>query len=95
VEILLGLIFGAVVGLAVHYALPHRDQRGALLAPLAGSAASGVSWAVLTWADLGAGTPVPWIVAIVAPAVTTLILVPVLARTRQRSDAAYRGRRAA
>ena len=94
-EILLGLIFGAVVGLVVHYVLPHRDQRGALLAPVAGAAASGVSWTLLTWAGLGADTPLPWIVAFVAPAVTTLILVPALTRARQRSDAALRGHHAA
>lgn len=91
-QILLGLILGAVVGLAAHFALPHRDLRGAALAPLAGAAASGLSWTILTWAGLGADSPVPWIVAVIAPAVTTLLLVPALSRARQRRDDVVRAR---
>lgn len=92
-QILLGLIIGAVVGLAVHFALPHRDVRGTALAPFAGAAAAGVSWTALTWAGLGADSFVPWVVAIVASAATTLVLVPALTRVRLHSDAAERAQR--
>lgn len=91
-QIVLGLIIGAVVGLAVHFALSHRDLRGAALAPIAGASAAAVSWTGFTWAGLGAETPVPWIVAVVAPALTTLVLVPALTRARLRADAALRER---
>ena len=91
-QILLGLIIGAVVGLAAHFALPHRDLRGAALAPLAGAAASGIAWTVLTWAGFASDSPVPWIVAVLAPAATTLVLVTVLSRIRRRGDAALRAR---
>lgn len=91
-QILLGLIIGAVVGIAVHFVLPHRGLRGAALAPLVGAAAAAVSWTALTWAGLGADTPVPWIVAVIAPALTTLVLVPVLTRARRRADTAIRER---
>lgn len=91
-QILLGLIIGAVVGLAVHFALPHRDLRGTALAPFVGAAAAGVSWTVLTWAGVGADSFVPWLVAIIAPTVTTFALVPLLTRARLHSDATERAR---
>ncbi|MDF2666488.1 MAG: putative rane protein [Microbacterium sp.] len=91
-EILLGLIIGAVIGLGVHFALPHRDVRGATLAPFAGAAASAVTWTVLTWAGFTAASPLLWLAAIAAPALTTLALVPLLSRTRRRRDAADRAR---
>jgi Na+/proline symporter len=92
VQILLGLIIGAVVGLAAHFALPHRDLRGVALAPLAGAAASGISWTTLTWVGFASDSPIPWIVAIVAPVMTMLVLIPALSRVRQRDDAALRSR---
>lgn len=92
-QILLGLIIGAVVGLAVHFTLGHRDLRGAALAPLVGAAASGVVWTAATWAGLGVDSPILWIVAVVAPAATTLVLIPLLSRVRERADADERARR--
>ena len=91
-QILRGLILGGVVGLAVHFALPHRDTRGAALAPLAAAAAASVSWTVVTWAGFGVGSVVPWIVAILASGATALTLVPALSRARLRSDEATRRR---
>jgi len=89
-EILLGLIVGAVIGLGIHFALPHRGERGVALAPFAGAAASAVSWTALTWAGLTVASPLLWLVAIAAPALTTLVLIPLLSRTRVRRDAADR-----
>lgn len=91
-QILLGLIIGAVVGLVAHVALPHRDTRGAALAPFAGAAASGVVWTALTWAGLGIDSPVLWLTAVIAPAVTTFPLVMVLTRRRHARDADERAR---
>ncbi|MDQ1121801.1 hypothetical protein [Microbacterium trichothecenolyticum] len=91
-QILLGLILGAVVGLAAHASLPHRALRGAALAPFAGAAATAVVWTALTWAGLGLDSPVLWIVAVAAPALTTFLLVPLLSRARQSHDAADRAR---
>ena len=72
--------------------LPHRALRGPALAPLAGAAAAAVSWTAVTWSGVGADSPVPWIVAVLAPAVTTLVLIPALSRARVRSDDAVRSR---
>ena len=91
-EILLGLIVGAVIGLGIHFALPHRVVRGVALAPFAGAAASAVTWTVLTWAGLTVASPLLWLAAIAAPALTTLVLIPLLSRTRLRRDAADRAR---
>lgn len=91
-QILLGLILGAVVGLAAHVSLPHRDLRGAALAPFAGAAAAAVVWTALTWVGMGPDSPVLWLVAIAAPALTTFLLVPLLNRVRRARDAAERAR---
>ncbi|MDQ1110762.1 hypothetical protein QE418_000210 [Microbacterium testaceum] len=91
-QILLGLIIGAVIGLAVHFALPHRHLRGVVLAPLAGAAAAAVVWTALTWMGLGVDSPILWIVAVLAPAATTLALVPLLTRSRVARDEADRVR---
>ncbi len=91
-QILLGLIIGAVVGLAAHFAMPHRDTRGAALAPFAGAAASAVVWTALTWAGVGIDSPVLWLVAVLAPVVTTFPLVVLLGRVRRSHDDAERSR---
>ncbi|MBN9211526.1 MAG: hypothetical protein BGO45_11165 [Microbacterium sp. 71-36] len=91
-QILLALIFGAVVGLAAHFVLPHREVRGVALAPVTGAAAAGVSWTLLTWVGIGFDSPVPWIVSIVAPAVATLVLLPIVSRVRLHADADLRAR---
>ncbi|MDQ1083830.1 MULTISPECIES: hypothetical protein [Microbacterium] len=91
-EILLGLILGAVIGLAAHFSLPHRELRGAALAPLAGAAAAAVVWTALTWSGLGADSPILWLVAVLAPAATVFALVPLVTRARVARDEADRAR---
>lgn len=91
-QILLGLLLGAVVGLAVHFVLPYRDLRGTALAPVVGAAAAAVSWTALTWAGIGADSFVIWLAAVIAAAVTSLVLVTALSRARVRSDAVERAR---
>ncbi|MDQ1137057.1 putative membrane protein YeaQ/YmgE (transglycosylase-associated protein family) [Microbacterium sp. SORGH_AS 1204] len=91
-QILLGLILGAVIGLAAHFTLPHREVRGAALAPLAGAAAAAVVWTALTWMGFGVDAPVLWLVAVLAPAATVFALLPLLSRARLSRDAADRAR---
>lgn len=89
--ILLALIAGCVVGLAVHFTLPHRETRGAALAPAAGTVVAGLVWTALTWAGLSETNPWLWLASFAAP----LIVWPgVLALTRHRraKDAAERVR---
>ncbi len=91
-QILLGLIIGAVIGLAAHFSVPHREVRGAVLAPLAGAAAAAVVWTASTWAGLGVDSPLLWLLAVVAPAATTFVLVPTVTRRRLARDQRERAR---
>lgn len=90
-QILLGLLIGAVIGLVAHVALPGRHLRGAALAPLAGTASAGIVWTALTWMGLG-DSPLPWVLAVVASTATAFSLVPLVTRSRRARDAADRAR---
>jgi uncharacterized membrane protein YeaQ/YmgE (transglycosylase-associated protein family) len=92
VQILLGILVGAVIGLGARYAVHQRLTRGAALAPLAGAASAAVAWTALTWLGLGVDNPLLWLSALVVPALVTVPLVVVLAATRSRADAAARDR---
>ncbi|MGP3536141.1 hypothetical protein ACTU3I_15200 [Microbacterium sp. RD1] len=91
-QILLGIILGAVVGLAVHYVAPQRLTRGVALAPLVGAASAAVAWTVLTWLGLAVDNPLLWLAALVVPAVVTIPVVFSLAASRARRDADARAR---
>lgn len=91
-QILLGILLGAVVGVAVHFAMPHRLTRGAALAPVAGAAASAAVWTILTWIGLGADSPLVWLAALAVPVLVTVPLVAVLGSARTHRDAAERAR---
>ena len=90
-QILLGLVIGAVIGLAAHFALPGRHLRGAALAPLAGAASAAVVWTALTWAGLGE-SPLVWVLAVIAPVATTVLLVVLPPPAPRPPDAADRSR---
>lgn len=91
-QLLLGILIGAVIGVAVHFGLPQRNTRGAGLAPLLGAAVGAVSWTALTWAGLGVDNPLLWLSAIVLPAVVTIPVIAWLSASRSRADAAARER---
>lgn len=91
-QILLGLILGAVIGLAAHVTLPHRELRGAALAPCAGAAAAALVWTAATWMGLGVDSPVLWLVVVIAPAATSFALVPAVTRARLARDAQDRAK---
>ncbi|WOF24455.1 hypothetical protein N8K70_07255 [Microbacterium betulae] len=88
--ILLALIASAVCGVAIHYALPHRDLRGVAVVPATSTAAAAVLYAGLTWAGLGEANVWQWVLTIVASAVVGLAIGAVLGRTRAARDAAER-----
>jgi uncharacterized membrane protein YeaQ/YmgE (transglycosylase-associated protein family) len=92
VQILLGILLGAVVGGLVHLIAPHRDTRGIALGPVAGAAAGGGVWTALTWAGLGVDNPLLWLAALVVPALVATPLLIGTAVSRARSDAATRAR---
>lgn len=91
-EIILALVFGAAVGAAIHFALPHRALRGRALAPVLGTVVAGLAWLALTWAGIGTESPWPWLSAIVLPAAVTAVAVTALTRARLAHDARERAR---
>lgn len=91
-QILLGIIVAAVVGVAVHFALPGKLLRGVALAPLVAAATGAVAWTALTWAGLATDNPWLWLSALVVPAVVTVPFILGLTSARTRHDAAARAR---
>lgn len=83
--IVLGFVFGAVIGAAVHFGTKHRDTRGAALAPVLGAALAGLAWLIMTWLGL-ADTGWIWLVAIAAPLAVTWPTVALLTRARVAHD---------
>lgn len=89
--ILLALIFGAVYGAVLHFTMRGRASRGVALAPLLGTVAAGVVYAVLTWAGL-AETVWIWLVTIAVTALVVPTVLVVLSRRRTEHDARERAR---
>jgi peptidoglycan/LPS O-acetylase OafA/YrhL len=92
VQIVLGILIGALVGLAVHYVLRDRRTRGVALAPIIGAAVAAVVWTALTWAGLGIDNPLLWLAALAVPAIVTVPAILVLSAARARRDALERER---
>ncbi|NYE19925.1 hypothetical protein [Microbacterium immunditiarum] len=91
-QILLGLIVGACIGVALHFAVPGRSTRGVALAPVLGALVAGLAWMILTWAGQGVDSLWIWLAAFVAPAVTVWPTLVVLARMRDAHDERERER---
>jgi len=92
VQILIAFIIGAVIGLAVHFQLPHRSTRGVVLGPIVGALSAGLAWLILTWAGVGIDTPWPWLAALIVPAAVTYPTLILLTRSRVARDARERAR---
>lgn len=90
-QILLALLFGAVVGGVVHLTLPGRDTRGVALVPIAGAVVSAAVWLVLTWAGWSVADGWLW-VASFASAFILYPIVAVLTAARRRHDRAEQAR---
>ncbi|WP_292834372.1 hypothetical protein [Microbacterium sp.] len=91
-EILLGFIFGAAVGGALHYLQPGRASRGAALAPVSGAVVGGIAWLILTWAGITTETPWIWVAPIALPAIVISVMLGMLTRSRTAHDARERVR---
>ncbi|MFT4229751.1 MAG: hypothetical protein QM602_05620 [Microbacterium sp.] len=89
--VVLALIFGAAIGAAIHFSLPHRDTRGAALAPMVGAVVGGAVWLLFTWLGLQ-DTGWVWLASLAAPIVVTWPLVAILALLRVAHDARERER---
>jgi uncharacterized membrane protein YeaQ/YmgE (transglycosylase-associated protein family) len=90
-QILLALLFGAVVGAVVHLTLSGRETRGVALTPIAGAVIGGAVWLALTWAHLTVDNPWLWIASFAAPFILYPIIA-VLTASRRHHDHAERAR---
>jgi len=83
--IVLAFVFGAVAGMAIHYALPARDTRGPALAPILAAGIGGLVWLVMTWLGMS-DTGWIWLASIAAPIVLTWPIVALITRARIAHD---------
>jgi hypothetical protein len=91
-QILIALIVGAVLGVAVHFHIGHRDTRGVAVAPIVGALSAGLVWTILTWAGVGIDSIWLWLSMFVAPLAVAYPVVILLTRARVAHDAAERAR---
>ncbi|MFZ4894130.1 hypothetical protein ACL9RL_06740 [Plantibacter sp. Mn2098] len=85
-ELLFVALGAAIVGLAVRYLLPHRDQHGAALVPAIATVVSAVVWVVLTWAGLAWDGGWIWAITFIVTAVAAVAADLVLGRVRTTKD---------
>ncbi len=91
-DIVLAIVFGAAIGLAVHFAMPGRALRGVALTPVLGAVVGAAVWLVMTWNGVTTASGWIWVLSLVAPAVVTVALAGVLARVRRVRDERERQR---
>lgn len=86
--ILFALIAAMVIGIAIHFAAPRRELRGAALVPAVAASTAAALYTGLTWAGLGEDDPWQWIATIVGSTVVALGATALLTRSRAAADAA-------
>lgn len=91
-QILIGLIVGAAIGVGVHFHVGGRTTRGVVVGPIVGAFSAGLAWMVLTWAGIGIDTPWPWLAALIVPLAVTYPVLILLTRFRVAHDAKERER---
>lgn len=91
-ELLFVVLGGAILGLAVRYILPGRDQHGAALIPAIATLAAAVVWVALTWAGMAWDGTWIWVASFAASAVVAIVADLVIVRTRTASDDAMLAR---
>lgn len=90
--ILLALIAAGALGIALHFALPHRSERGVVLVPGTAVAVAAAVYALLTWLQWGEGNVWLWAVTLGAAVIVAALLSLVVSGRRARRDAAERAR---
>lgn len=85
-ELLFVVLGGAILGLAVRYILPGRDQHGAALVPAIATLTAAVVWVALTWAGMAWDGTWIWVASFAASAVVAVVADLVLVRVRTASD---------
>ncbi|OCG75566.1 hypothetical protein [Microbacterium sediminis] len=90
--ILLALVAAIALGIALHYALPHRATRGVVLTPGVAALTAAAVYAALTWAGWGEGNLWLWLVTLAAAIVVATAVTVLLGLTRARRDREFERR---
>jgi hypothetical protein len=88
--ILLALIGACVLGVAVHFLIPHRDRRGVALAPAIATAVAAAAYALGQWAGLKESNVWLWLIALGGAVVLSAAATLILTRVRVHGDAQRR-----
>jgi len=87
-ELLIILIYAAILGLAAPYVNVRSLDYGQLVPSAIALASGAVVWVILLWSNLGATNALTWILVMVAMPVAMAIGANRLAKRRAASDAA-------
>jgi hypothetical protein len=85
--ILLALIAACALGIAVHYALPHRSLRGVVVVPAIAAAVAAVVYTLMQWSGIGEDNGWLWLASVVGGVVVSAAVGYVLTASRHRADA--------
>ena len=86
-ELLLILIYAAILGLAAPYVNVRSLDYGQLIPSAIAFNVGAVLWAILLWTNLGAANPLTWIIVMVAMPIAMAIGANRLAKRRAETDA--------
>ena len=84
--ILLALIAACVLGVAVHYAIPHRDVRGVALVPAVATAVAAAAYTLGQWAGLKESSVWLWLIVLGGAVAISAIAGVILTGVRGVSD---------
>jgi peptidoglycan/LPS O-acetylase OafA/YrhL len=88
-EMLFAVVGGLLISLALHWALPHRQTRGAALTAGIGTAVTAVVWSGLTWLGWPFDGGWIWVVSLAAGPLVALGVALILPKRRLASDEQY------
>ena len=83
---LFAVLGGLFLSLALHWAIPHRETRGAALLAAIGGAVTAVVWAALTWLGWPFDGGWIWVVSIASGPIVALVVGLLLPKRRLRAD---------
>lgn len=88
--ILLALLAACVLGIAVHYLLPHRALRGTALVPAIAAALAAVVYTLMQWSGIGEDNGWLWLASVGGAVLLSAVLGYAITAWRRRDDAEKR-----
>ncbi|WCM56324.1 hypothetical protein [Microbacterium sp. EF45047] len=85
--ILLALIAACALGVALHFALPHRELRGVAVTPAVATAAAGAIYTAMQWAGVAEADVWLWVGSLGGALLLALVATLALTAQRRRTDA--------